>query len=107
MSSPQGPGTTRVLTFESDGRLTSVDLSDQSGIVLQDRVATWHVDGQMVVFRKHRPGIASLLDAIPGVGPPEERIPILSVSDDELLVGNPATPMTYKRATRNAPAIAR
>jgi hypothetical protein len=52
----------------------------------------------MLVFREHRMGIASLLDALPGVGPREERIPILSVSAGELVVGNQAAPMSYKRA---------
>jgi hypothetical protein len=57
----------------------------------------------MLVFRQRRAGIASLLEAIPGVGSSEERIPIVSASDGKLVLGNEKAIITYKRASDDAP----
>ncbi len=69
--------------------------------------ATWRIEDHTLVLRKHRRGIASVLDFIPGMGLPEDRIPILSVTENELLAGSEATPIAYERPSGNLPPIAR
>jgi len=103
MPNPQGPGTSRMLTIMSNGKFTSTDFSEESGESLQYVQATLRVEGQTIVFRKNRQGIASLLDSIPGMGPAEDRIPILSISEGELLVGNRDAPNTYTRTSNKIP----
>ena len=107
MSNPQGPGTTRVLTFMRNGHITSMDFSDESGTKLQDISGAWHVEGQTLVYSEHRKGIASLMDYVPGIAPLEvNQLPILSVSKDELLLGNRDAPIRYKRTSTKSPSIA-
>ncbi len=107
MSSPNGPGTTRILTLESDGHLTSRDISDESGMILQDVVASWHIEGETLVVREYRKGIASLMDYVPGIAPLEvNQHPILSVSEDELIFENRDAPIRYKRTSTKASSIA-
>lgn len=98
LSDPQGPGTSRLLTFASDGSSESKDISESTGVVLQRLSGTWHRDGQTLVIREHRKGLSSIFDYVPGVGPVETSSrPIVAVSEDELLLGDKENPIRYER----------
>ena len=93
-----GEGTTALLKFESDGEVTSRVFSDETGVVLHDESGTWSATDSVLMIRKHRKGISSLLDAMPGVEPIGiATFPIVSVSEDDLKLGEPDDPLTYRR----------
>jgi hypothetical protein len=85
------PTTTRVLNFTSDRRATGrvVDRSGATvGEIFGDKDETWFVDGQTVFIRRGPKGSPSLLELISGNDRLWEEWPIVSLTDDTLVVGN-------------------
>jgi hypothetical protein len=99
--SPQGPRITRVWAFTSDRRVMIRDISDETGAVAGEASgdeATWFVDGQTIVIR--RPGTASLFERALGMRKDSwDRYPIVSVSDDALVIGYEVYRVVLKRST--------
>lgn len=102
---PGGPGVTRTWTFRSDRRVTIRDDSDKSGLVVGevtgDDDATWFVEGQTIIIR--RQPTASLIDRALGKNVLWDRMPIVSLSDDVLVIGNAAYRVVLKRAATDPP----
>jgi hypothetical protein len=93
MPSPVGAGLTRAWIFGTDRSVTIGDLANKSGPfvseVTSDGEATWFVDGQTLVIRKQRSG-SSFFDEIWGQRYNIDRLPIASLSDDVIELGNEA-----------------
>jgi hypothetical protein len=96
------PGTTRVITFASDRRVTA-RLVDRSGAtvgeILGDKDEIWYVDGQNVFIRRGPKAVRSLFDLVPGHNQIWERWPIRSLTDDTLVIGEkiPSQDIVLKR----------
>jgi hypothetical protein len=98
------PTTTQVFIFASDRRVTGrvVGRSGATvGEVLGDKDETWFVDGQTVFIRRGRKGSPSLLELVSGNDFRWEQWPIVSLTDNTLVVGNESWSLRLVR-TRDA-----
>ncbi len=98
------PTTTRVFNFTSDRRATG-RIVDHSGATIAeifgDKDETWFVDGQTVFIRRGRKGSPSLLELISGNVFRWEQWPIVSLTDDALVIADQAK--TYRFDFKRAP----
>ena len=83
-----------VLTFHPDGWATSWQRYGNQPP--QEYYAKWHIEGSSVVYQETRKGLwgaaKQLLDA-----QPREKMKILSISDTELRLGQPGSPLVFRR----------
>ena len=91
-----GPPTT-VLDIRADGAASRTDFQNASGANPDTFTIRWRVEGDAFVFREDARGMLGKVEQLAGGGPREERIPILSISDDELKFGDPKSPIVYRR----------
>jgi len=88
----QSPDVTRVMKLASDRRVTIRDCTNGSGAIVGevagDKDETWFVDGQTLFIRRGRKGLPSLRDTISGNVFLWDELPIASLSNDRLVIGN-------------------
>jgi hypothetical protein len=86
------PGSARVMTFASNRRVTMRDVANDSGAilgeVLGDKDETWFIDGHTLFIRRGRKGSPSLREVISGDVFNWDELPIASLSDNEIVIGN-------------------
>ena len=91
-----GPPTT-ILDIRADGTASRTDFQNASGANPVTFTMRWRVEGDTFVFEMDARSVLGKLQQLAGGGPPGERIPILSISEDELKFGDPKSPIVYRR----------
>ena len=93
-----GPGAgSVVLTIRPDGTMSRADYPGRAGGNPVINTARWWVEGGMFVFQEDARGVLGKLEQLAGGGQPIERIPILSISEHEFILGDPKGPIVYRR----------
>ena len=88
---------TAILDIRADGTASRTDFQNASGANPVTFTMRWRVEGDTFIFEIDARSVLGKLQQLAGGGPPGERIPILSVSEDEIKFGDPKSPTVFQR----------
>lgn len=92
------PGVTHIHEFRDDGTMADIEVDIATGAVLGENLVYWTYDGESLVLSERDPGfLVKIRDKLLGASGGEDRLRVISMDENELVLGEPDDPLVLTR----------